>query len=208
MLNELSNECGCHKMLSSGANPEDTRRGELQMQCEFCNHLFSVKRRGPRNVRFCSPACQHKGWCAKHKKRVLELWRNYSRKHRVKRLQYVKEYFKTNPEVNKRAVKKYSLTERGKIVNRKKIKAYRARKLGATGSHTLEEFLTLVLLFDNFCPACGNRFATEDFTEDHIVPLSCGGNDNISNIQPLCRPCNSRKRNKTIIYQPIIQKGE
>ena len=98
-------------------------------------------------------------------------------------------------------MKKFSLTEHGRKANVEKQQRYRARKLGATGSHTRDEFLKLVLRFDNFCPACGFKFATSDLTEDHVVPLSCGGSDCITNIQPLCAPCNSRKRNKTMDYR-------
>ncbi len=40
------------------------------------------------------------------------------------------------------------------------------------------------------CLHCG---ALDDLTLDHIVPWSTGGMDDITNLQTLCRPCNSRK---------------
>lgn len=40
------------------------------------------------------------------------------------------------------------------------------------------------------CLHCG---ATEDLSLDHIYPYSLGGSDDPSNLQTLCRPCNSRK---------------
>jgi len=40
------------------------------------------------------------------------------------------------------------------------------------------------------CLHCGSR---NDLTVDHIVPVSRGGSDFLSNLQTLCRPCNSRK---------------
>ena len=44
------------------------------------------------------------------------------------------------------------------------------------------------------CAYCG---ATEDLTQDHIIPLSRGGWHTISNIAPACRSCNSRKGTRT-----------
>lgn len=41
--------------------------------------------------------------------------------------------------------------------------------------------------------ACLNCGSADDLTLDHIWPRSLGGTDEVSNLQTLCRPCNSRK---------------
>ncbi|MFJ8857239.1 HNH endonuclease [Streptomyces sp. NPDC102451] len=41
-------------------------------------------------------------------------------------------------------------------------------------------------------PECG---ATQDLALDHVIPLSLGGRDDLTNAQILCRSCNSGKRN-------------
>ena len=40
---------------------------------------------------------------------------------------------------------------------------------------------------------CQNCKTTKNLTVDHILALSNGGTDDLSNLQLLCRPCNSRK---------------
>ena len=76
------------------------------------------------------------------------------------------------------------------------------RKLNNGGCHTLGEWETLKAQYNWTCPAC-KKFEPEIIlTEDHIVPSSIGGSDNIENIQPLCRSCNSKKKIKVIKYDP------
>jgi 5-methylcytosine-specific restriction endonuclease McrA len=71
------------------------------------------------------------------------------------------------------------------------LKARRyARERGAEGSHTFVEWQNLKLAFGNRCAECRE---VKPLPKDHIIPLSKGGSDYITNIQPLCRNCNSRK---------------
>jgi hypothetical protein len=49
----------------------------------------------------------------------------------------------------------------------------------------------------NRCLACGSDY---DLTIDHIVPISWGGQDVVSNMQTLCRGCNSRKGDRAVTY--------
>jgi 5-methylcytosine-specific restriction endonuclease McrA len=69
----------------------------------------------------------------------------------------------------------------------------RARKMGAEGSHTREEWIEILKQHNYRCAYCGTM---ENITKDHIIPLSKNGSDYASNIQPLCKSCNSRKNDK------------
>lgn len=77
---------------------------------------------------------------------------------------------------------------------------YKFRKRGAIGSHTFGEWELLKKQYDYTCPCCDRKEPVIKLTQDHIIPLSKGGSDNIENIQPLCIGCNSRKHTKIINY--------
>ena len=51
----------------------------------------------------------------------------------------------------------------------------------------------LYKLYNSKCVACGSN---EVISLDHIIPLAKGGRHSIGNIQPLCKSCNSSKRDK------------
>lgn len=170
------------------------------MICEFCNNEFEKKPTRGYPKRFCSPLCQNKAWRKANPEASKAIDKRKYAKSKFKIIARVMAYTKLHPESAKARCKKYSLTENGKIHNRAKAKRHRARLLGATGSHSAWDFLQLVKDLDFYCVACGNQFEFNRLTEDHIVPLSKGGSNDIGNIQPMCAPCNSRKKDKTVNY--------
>lgn len=87
------------------------------------------------------------------------------------------------------------------ILNKKR----RALKLGAKGSHSLKEWQALKLKYNHMCLCCKQQEPFIKLTEDHIVPLTCGGSDDISNIQPLCFSCNARKSVKDTDFRSYYQ---
>jgi 5-methylcytosine-specific restriction endonuclease McrA len=91
-------------------------------------------------------------------------------------------------------------TLRWRILDHMRCHRYRARKRGAKGSYTFDEWIALCEWFGNVCLACGQE---KPLTVDHVIPLSVGGSNNISNLQPLCFSCNSRKKDKTIDYRDL-----
>ena len=46
------------------------------------------------------------------------------------------------------------------------------------------------------CQSCGKTTLETNLSIDHIIPLSRGGKNDISNLQTLCLTCNQTKTNK------------
>lgn len=63
-------------------------------------------------------------------------------------------------------------------------------RCGAVPAHVRK---TMIAEAGGVCSACGG---TDRLAIDHIIPRSRGGNNDRSNLQVLCSPCNSSKRNK------------
>jgi len=166
------------------------------MICENCIKLFKPSLRtaksGSRKQRFCSSLCREKHWhklnptkskaiSARSKKKRVKQNReynlNYYYSHKAKQLENQRNRYHLNPEIDVQ-----------RVINRR-------LKLKSLGSHTLTEWNKLKLKHNFECLHCKRREPEVRLTRDHIVPISKGGSNYISNIQPLCRPCNSRKFN-------------
>ncbi len=71
-----------------------------------------------------------------------------------------------------------------------------------SGTINVTDWYNMLADYNHACAYCGSQ---EDITQDHIIPLSKGGQNVIENIQPLCRTCNSRKRDKYPPHHHLIQ---
>jgi len=74
----------------------------------------------------------------------------------------------------------------------------RAVILGADGCYTAIEWQLLKEQYGHRCLMCGKNEDEITLTADHVIPLSKGGSNDISNLQPLCLSCNSKKGTKVI----------
>jgi 5-methylcytosine-specific restriction endonuclease McrA len=70
----------------------------------------------------------------------------------------------------------------------RRFRISRARRIA---DHSPAEWKLLKIEFGNRCVKCGAAHTPLD--KDHIVPLYCGGDNGIKNIQPLCPSCNAAK---------------
>ena len=70
----------------------------------------------------------------------------------------------------------------------------RARKAGAAGTFTTEQWAARLDYYGGKCIYCGT---TDNIQIEHRIPLSRGGTNWPSNLIPACRSCNCKKNTKT-----------
>ena len=92
--------------------------------------------------------------------------------------------------------------EHMKALGRLRNHRRRAREKQADSSFTVGEWELLKEQYGHVCPMCRKEEPEINLTMDHVIPLSKGGKNNISNIQPLCLDCNDRKFTKIFRITP------
>lgn len=83
--------------------------------------------------------------------------------------------------------------------NPDKVKVSRSKRRallkGAEGTHTPGDLKYIYDHQQGKCPCCKKYIPFDKITVDHIIPLTWGGSNYPSNIQLLCKSCNSSKGN-------------
>jgi 5-methylcytosine-specific restriction endonuclease McrA len=112
----------------------------------------------------------------------------------------VREYKKRYAPKRRIQQRERRKTDRAFALNRDLQKDFRRR---ASGTHTVEEWMDLLELYENRCLCCGEPGTPEKpITRDHVIPVALGGTHDIENIQPLCMPCNLVKGATEKDYRP------
>jgi 5-methylcytosine-specific restriction endonuclease McrA len=127
-----------------------------------------------------------KSWAANNSQRVASLNRDYYERNRQEVVSRSKKWAEEN-------------ADKVRVAKANNRRGRRAAKNASKGHFTVEEFDTLCPTYGYACLGCG---ATDRVLEaDHVVPLTKGGSDEISNIQPLCGECDRRKFTAVIDFR-------
>jgi len=142
---------------------------------------------------------QRKRHYINNKEVILERNKEWTHNNKECRNEYYKQYYHDNKERKAEWGKQYRQTPKGKAKDKAKNHNRRAQKRNSGGKHTGTEILNLFDLQSGTCPYCNTKLhktGKNKYHSDHIMPLSRGGTNDISNIQLLCPPCNLSKHDK------------
>ena len=119
--------------------------------------------------------------------------KRYYQRHKSEIAAYQKDYRDRQDKnlLNERRKDKYHTRPEYKAYVLAYVHKRRTLVKNAEGSFTVEEWLDLVEKFGGIC--ADYTCEATDLTVDHVIPISAGGTNYISNIQPLCRSHNAKK---------------
>lgn len=149
-----------------------TKKDGYSDWCKECNKVF---KREYRKTHLGQNKNAQKRWMETHK-------------------EYYKTYFKTETGKEKRKI--FRKTNAGKMVEARY--AYKRRTLlkSFLNDLTSSQWEDVKKNQNYTCLHCGRKEPEIKLTMDHIIPVSLNGHNTVSNIQGLCKQCNSRKNNK------------
>lgn len=133
----------------------------------------------------------------------------YREAHRDKQREYMKQYNQEHSEdpvahrersrahylanVEKRKIQTKAWWDANPGVRAFYTRNYHLKKLGAAGICSKEQLQARIEFYGGRCWMCGAPYDAID----HVVPISKGGTNWPANLRPACKPCNSRKHNRS-----------
>lgn len=169
------------------------QKGSLYTVCKACKNAQGAKW-AENNREKCVEYVQ------KWRSQNLEASRKITRDHAIRNKDAYaarsKQWRLDNPDRHRELFTRWveNNPDRYKASLKTRGQRYRARRLAAQGEFTAEQIKDMHAKQRGKCPVCREKL--DVFHIDHVVALSRGGSNDISNIQLLCKPCNLKKHAK------------
>ena len=195
----------CTKCGESKALSEYHKDGRFGLKA-VCNKCRAAKERKYYEANKEKIAAKAKKYREENKEKIAAGYKKWYEANKEKKAATHKKWYEANKEKIAAWQKKYGQENKEKIAagykkwreeNKEKIAARDAKrsaiKAGLPGHFTAAEFTAICEKYNNRCLCCGKKNKLE---ADHVIPITWKGSTNyIENIQPLCKSCNSGKRN-------------
>jgi 5-methylcytosine-specific restriction endonuclease McrA len=178
-----------------------------KLPCNDCGRVLSVVHFSINRARKCG-RCSVCKECSSLRKAAwrannLDYIASYQAVWRAENSEHLKQYdidrYWNNPEYHRKRIREAMATPEGRAKRVLWEHQRRARVFGLTNNLTVPQWEVLLEYYNYCCLACGHDDVP--LTRDHIVPVTKGGALTLLNVQPLCRPCNSSKKQKVIDYR-------
>lgn len=170
----------------------------------YCRECSRERKREDRSKHRDRVREENKRWRQNHREYDRERKNSYNRMNPEKYRERSRAYHEANRDTHKEQMNAYRRDNLESFAVREANR--RASKAKAGGSFTQQEWHDLCAFYDYTCLRCGKQEPDVKLTVDHVVPLSQGGSNDISNLQPLCRTCNTSKHAKTVDYRQMFRR--
>ena len=146
-------------------------------------------------------------WNIQHLEKTREKRREYHQQYNLDNAEHIKQraaiYYQETKEDRDtyNAEWRHANPQRWTAIH----KRWHANKKGASiNDLTEDQWQEILHTYGNRCCYCNKKY--KELTQDHITPLSKGGNHTASNIVPACRSCNSKKNTGPVPVpiQPLL----
>ena len=173
-------EWGIQKPSVLADNPEMPDRRHLP--CDYCG---GPKPAGKyRHAQWCSMLCKSRANEASPKRKAYLARPEIKERSR----RQARAWYRQNRE---RALAHKKVDPSAIANNRHQASKRRARLEDIGGQISPRDWSRLQIRYRGQCAYCHQAQATE---QDHVIPISRGGNHTIGNVLPACRPCNRSKQ--------------